>query len=824
MKYSSNMLMRLVTAFALLAALSSCNQGEILSDGQLAVESPLRIERTSGGGYLLAWDHAGGIYSNVEYQIYFQDLGSGVDPNLWKDAAHLRGGRPYTTILPTSVIDPQSFGRVIKDVSNGTFYEIDIVLTSTHSYAFKIVAKDNRKQESSAAQILVLGPVNPNYVDPASGETSAYIGCVSGHQTSPNAAEIRLGAIDGAKDIILFRDDTEIGRTGPEGGTIRDSEIKAGAKHTYTCQAAMRGEIWVGSQNVVISFDNPFAGWKGCRSYATLSDSIEVEFDFPSGAQKVEVLRDGKKVFETTSSARTKFIDKEIIAGETYQYECTASLDKVFELGEKKLTVTVPDLLSSYPGCSAARALGTSEVLVEFTFPTGVSGVDIFRNGIKIFSTTKRNITTFLDSSTDLVEAQSYRYSCGVYAGRNSRIGPNEITVTTLTSNPPSFAGITEAEMVGPTSARIRWGVDNGAVPAAYFQVYASMGHNVDYTAEPVARISAGTLIHVVDGLGDELPYSFGVRACSIQDICDTNTVKRSLTMLDNGAPKTPGAVSANVVNGKIVVTAPWQHQHGAISKRYVYLKHTGAGSLDLADYTDRAPVVFNVNGDNLLAPPTQLEISGLMEHTTYHIVVVDHDPSGKYKSPSQFATVTTTDLTPPAFSGVTSLSSGTPANTADTSLTAVFPELAPELAIGDGGASAYIIYILQGGGNACRDGTKHEELSVGNSNGSGSVSHVIRGLAPATLYSVCVKAKDQTGNISANIDSLSRKTLALRHRSLTASSLSSLTKTLAQSISVGTLRRVTTSWTTAFVFGKTTQRFIPTLSNCTRSLLRVLR
>ena len=104
-----------------------------------------------------------------------------------------------------------------------------------------------------------------------------------------------------------------------------------------------------------------------------------------------------------------------------------------------------------------------------------------------------------------------------------------------------------------------------------FFQIFANPGYLVDWNAPPFQTVKTGTLSVTLTGLGDELPYAFAVRACSVADVCDQNTVTRQLSLTDAGAPKTPGITAANVVSGSIELTTPWAPGNGAVRKRRLY-------------------------------------------------------------------------------------------------------------------------------------------------------------------------------------------------------------------------------------------------------------
>jgi len=75
-------------------------------------------------------------------------------------------------------------------------------------------------------------------------------------------------------------------------------------------------------------------------------------------------------------------------------------------------------------------------------------------------------------------------------------------------------------------------------------------------------------------------------------------------------------------------------------------------------------------------------------------------------------------------------------------------------------GASHYLIYTKSGGGDACTSGTLVNQVSAESYTNGQVVTLPVTGLTERTSYSVCVKARDEAGNISANTNFQTRSTL----------------------------------------------------------------
>jgi hypothetical protein len=369
---------------------------------------------------------------------------------------------------------------------------------------------------------------------------------------------------------------------------------------------------------------------------------------------------------------------------------------------------------------------------------------------LKQITNSDSNVKTF--DSTALTEGQTYIYECEIQLNGRLIKGSQRLTQRTASINPPNFQGITSATALSPSSARLNWNPVGAGVLPARFVVYANPGSEVDWEATPLdSNVTSSATQYTVSGLGDGLPYAFGVRACSETDNCDLNAVKRSITLADTpNAPASTGAASAVFANGVVTVTAPWTHPQGKILKRHVIIS-TDSGftspTAELIDVTDP------------LAVPTSFVLSSpFVDNTTYYFRVQDEDGSGLNNNNTSTVSVNSGDLTPPTFDEVefVSVERSTPEETAmKVKVTAVSRQP------GDpNGVSHYVVFLKsypEGTLNntACSTGTRWAEFDVTNL--THFPSYVVgndydlnvTGLSPRTLYGVCVKARDGAGNLS---------------------------------------------------------------------------
>jgi hypothetical protein len=404
----------------------------------------------------------------------------------------------------------------------------------------------------------------------------------------------------------------------------------------------------------------------------------------------------------------------------------------------------------NYRGCLSTAALSTSVVRVTFDYPEGADFVRVSENGVLKFTSSDSNVKTF--DSTALTEGQTYIYECEMQLNGRLIKGSQRLTQKTASINPPNFQGVTAATALSPSSVRINWNPVGAGVLPSRFVVYANPGTDVDWNATPLdSNVASSATQYTVSGLGDGLPYAFGVRACSETNNCDLNVIKRTLTLADTpNAPTTTGAASAVFSGGVVTVTAPWTHAQGKISKRHVIIS-TNAG------FTSPTEEVIDVV-DPLAVPTSLVLTSPFVDNTTYYFRVQDEDGSGLNNNNTNTVSVNSGDLTPPSFDEVkfVNVERSTPQDSAMTvTVTAVNRQP------GDSnGVSHYVVFLKsfpEGTENntACSNGARWAEFDVLNT--THFPSYVVgnnydlnvTGLSPRTLYGVCVKARDQAGNVS---------------------------------------------------------------------------
>lgn len=429
----------------------------------------------------------------------------------------------------------------------------------------------------------------------------------------------------------------------------------------------------------------------------------------------------------------------------------------------KTISVLISDLQvaqGDFAGCESATGLDTSRIQVTVAFPDGASAMKVYRDGVLV-STLTSGSTMLVDDR--LSEASTYTYRCEALIAGIPTQGTATVQGTTANLNPPNFAGLQSVTRVAAGQARLDWNALGDGPKAKEFRIYRRAGLSAPALSSEnlVATVSGDARQVFVSNLGDELRYTFVVSACTALNLCagQSKTVTSDL-LPDEGIPKTPGATSVRMVSGKAVITAPWTHDMGGIAKRRIYMRNPNAASPVIIDNFAyelvRAEVVTDIYN-----PPTELEVSGLLSGTSYSFVVRDEDSQGNVSLNKSLVSVNSGDITPPAFAGIGQLLAG---SNPESELSVSFTAVAAQSATNPDGPSQYLVYVSDvappaAPSDSCNLATPVVQVSASNAAAGTTVTQLLSGLTPRRTYSVCVKARDEAGNISLTTSSLTKTT-----------------------------------------------------------------
>lgn len=403
---------------------------------------------------------------------------------------------------------------------------------------------------------------------------------------------------------------------------------------------------------------------------------------------------------------------------------------------------------NGFTGCSRITQMSETSFKIDFIFPTTASEVYIYRDGTQVFSTVERSTNSFTDEGLD--EGIEATYTC--YAKIDDKVirGGTQKRGETDVLSPPGFAGITNAIAQSPTSVKVYWGSHTSGARPKYFQIFTSMVTDDGLFNTVRTTVDGAFRSTVIDGLADEMPYYFAVRACAKGDVCDDNTASFNLTTADKGKPTTTGPASAAIIDGSVVLTVPWEEANGGLKRRKVFRRVEGG------TYSTVPTIVKTIASADKGNPVTEITDTSVAEATTYYYYVIDEDDNGNTTTQADSAEiqVQVTDLTLPIFAGLTN--SELKVGSEHSAVTLTFTAGPTESENALTGITSYLLYVTESDppanpADACSaaDDKIVQVLSSSDHTNGASYDFDVEDLTPRKKYNFCLKAVDSVGNKS---------------------------------------------------------------------------
>jgi heme/copper-type cytochrome/quinol oxidase subunit 2 len=308
---------------------------------------------------------------------------------------------------------------------------------------------------------------------------------------------------------------------------------------------------------------------------------------------------------------------------------------------------------------------------------------------------------------------------------------------------PPTFAGVVSVSSVTLDSALLSWAAATDDVTPqggiVYEVCYATTLSGATTSFAPQLASAAGATSVTVGGLTSGTLYYFCVRARDGAGNRDANTATVTATTLapDTTAPTFAGVTSVGSPTLD-TLTVHWSAGTDAVTAQgslvYDVAIATSSGGCSGANFASALAATS-------LPGATSVVVAGLATGTTYYACVRARDAAGNRDTNNVTASATTLapDTTAPTFAGITSLNTPTL-----TTLTAHW-SAASDSVSSPSNISYDVCWATSSIG--CTGGN----FTALASSPPGATSIVIPGLASATTYFVCVRARDQAGNEDTN-------------------------------------------------------------------------
>ncbi len=411
--------------------------------------------------------------------------------------------------------------------------------------------------------------------------------------------------------------------------------------------------------------------------------------------------------------------------------------------------------MGSFEGCLDGESIDRQSVKIFFQIPEKASELKIFRDG-QIISTLYPS-TAGQDGEVvdqNLREGGLYKYTCHAKINGVYKRGTNELSLKPINTFAPIFSGINSVNLKTSSSAIVEWEppTEDGPI-AKHYKVYFNAGRFIDYKKAPL--LVSEKLNLVIENLGDEIPYSFAVKACTLNDICDKNTKFLTLETPDRGASTASGIMQLIPKSGRTLeVVAPWSDSNGGIYKRRLIIVRGSEGESDenaiarvkncsIENESDGCQNVIFPFVDGIISSNLEFPIE---EGVVYFIRLVDEDKQKAIVSRQDHSDIKkfiTQDLTPPVFSGMLELVQPDPLKS---SLKATFQAASD--------AEAVHLYTVMGSLNetlADPCSLNGEGIKIGRTNwkGDSALNYIEFETSDRVQVKVCLKGSDSAGNLS---------------------------------------------------------------------------
>jgi hypothetical protein len=400
----------------------------------------------------------------------------------------------------------------------------------------------------------------------------------------------------------------------------------------------------------------------------------------------------------------------------------------------------------TFAGAKSAKALGETQIAVTWdpaTDPRTPQASIVYRVYVGLTSGGENFASPMLASpagATGATLAGLHAYTSyfivvrAVDEAGNEDSNRHEVTAMTTDTTPPTFAGAQSVVGTSASTALVSWkaATDIGSSPEnIHYAVYASETQGGENYATPTVITLPGATSVTITGLTEAMPVYVVVRAIDQAGNEDSNRHEVEGVTLDTTPPTFAGVVSATAAGTAIALT--WASATDAF-----YL----SSSLVYEIYMATSPGGENFNKPSFTssAGVTSFPVLNRKISTTYYFVVRARDPAGNEDTNKVEKSATTadrSDITPPTFGGVTSVT-GLTDLTLQVSWVAATDPVTPQSSI------VYDIFVANVTG-------KENFQSPSYTSAAGATSFTIPDLAPLTTLYVVVRARDQAGNEDTN-------------------------------------------------------------------------
>ena len=415
-----------------------------------------------------------------------------------------------------------------------------------------------------------------------------------------------------------------------------------------------------------------------------------------------DIYRNGIKI-NTSLVTTTTYNVTGLTAATAYQFYAQAK-DAAgnTSANSNTINITTPDTQApTAPSALTSSNLAATSVTLSWTASAdnvGVSGYDVYRDGIKI-NASLVTATTYNVAGLATVTAYQFYIQAKDAAG-NTSANSNTINITTLDNVPPTAPANLAASVVTQSSLTLSWNASTDNVGVSGYDIYQN-GTKINSSLVSVTTYN-------VSGLAAATGYGFYVLAKDAAGNASVNSNTINITTPDTQAPTAP----ANLAIAALTQTSLTLNWNASTD-------NVGVAGYDV--YQDGAKI--NVS----LITAITYDVTGLIASTAYQYYVQAKDAAGNTTNSSIL------NVTTPAPPDTEAPSA--PADLAASNISQSSANLSWSAATDNVGVTGYDIY---------QDNNKIASTTAA------ITAYQVTGLSALVPYNFYIVAKDAAGNFSA--------------------------------------------------------------------------
>lgn len=483
--------------------------------------------------------------------------------------------------------------------------------------------------------------------------SESYTGCQSAVVEGDHVL-VTAEALAQASAIVIKRNDVQVFKTAETGKLIQfqDKDVQSGEEYEYSCHAILastnqNAEVLITGSNKSAVTMSGTRTYLGCKDYSASESQVTLNYEAFVGADKIQILRDGKVVYEHGGADSGSFVDKSVEPGTSYVYSCQALIlaktedeeDAIF-VGAQQFELLTLGTAHTFAGCKEVSATGVDgEAKIVFERTSDGDKYMIYRDGGKIAAIPKEEAAISEGAEVVYIDRSAhagtrYEYSCSVVHGETETVGKNKPFYLLEGTSLSDYSGCLSAE--ASSSGEIK--ISMATHPDATSYLLNRDGKQLAVVS-PDSPGASQVSFHDRD-ISEGVVYDYSCYAQSeLRDYPGKH--KQSIRAFSSHAPTFAGLDHAEILAGN-KIRLSWKKPTGVPASKYDI--HFKVGDNVLA-----STILATAAEASVAAPALSYELGDLGDGLTYSIMVRACSDAGDCDSNSSVKTITMLDAGAPA-------------------------------------------------------------------------------------------------------------------------------------------------------------------------------